>query len=100
MGKPEPDYGRYNITKSEKDKGAFKTPTLRDIERTAPYMHDGSIKTLEEVIEFYNKGGEPNQWLDTKLRPLNLTNEEKGDLLAFLKDLNGMPILIDPPILP
>ncbi len=100
MVKPNPDLGRYKVTNIEEDKGKFKTPTLRDVERTAPYMHDGSIKTLEAVIEFYNKGGEPNNWLDPKLKPLNLTEGEKKDLLAFLKDLNGLPILIEPPILP
>lgn len=100
MNKPNPDLGRHQVTKNENEKGAFKTPTLRDIMRTAPYMHDGSLKTIEEVIEFYNKGGEQNQWLDPKLKPLNLSKEEKGALLAFLKDLNGIPVIIEPPILP
>ena len=89
MNKPEPDLGRFVVTKNEKDKGAFKTPTLRDIQKTAPYMHDGSQKTLEEVIEFYDKGGEPNPWLDPKVEPLKLTAQEKADLLAFLKSLEG-----------
>ena len=100
MNKKEPDLGRYNVTKTELDKGAFKTPTLRDIEKTAPYMHDGSVKTLEDVVEFYNKGGEPNKWLDKKLKPLNLTKKEKVSIVAFLKSLNGIPILVDPPDLP
>lgn len=100
MNKPEPDLGRYNVTKTAKDRGSFKTPTLRDIERTAPYMHDGSVKTLADVIEFYNKGGEANEWIDPKLKPLNLTKEEKSDLLSFLKELNGLPILLDLPVLP
>lgn len=89
MDKPEPDLGRYEQTKQEKDKGAFKTPTLRDITRTAPYMHDGSQKTLEEVMDFYNKGGEPNAWLDPKVVPLDLTPEEISDIIEFMKSLEG-----------
>jgi len=89
MNKSNPDFGRFVVTANEKDKGAFKTPTLRDIQKTAPYMHDGSQKTLEEVIEFYDKGGEPNPWLDPKVEPLKLTAQEKADLLAFLKSLEG-----------
>ena len=67
----------------------FKTPTLREVERTAPYMHDGSLATLEEVIEYYNRGGNRNPHLDTELRPLKLTAEEKKALVAFLKALSG-----------
>ena len=67
--------------------GAFKTPTLHEVSRRPPYMHDGSIPTLEKVIEFYNGGGEPNPQLDAAVRRLNLTGEEKADLLAFLKSL-------------
>ena len=67
--------------------GAFKTPTLREVSRRPPYMHDGSIPTLEKVIEFYSRGGEPNPQLDPVVRRLNLTPEEKADLLAFLKSL-------------
>lgn len=89
MAKPEPDLGRYEQTRVEKDKGAFKTPTLRDITRTAPYMHDGSQKTLEEVMDFYNKGGEPNPWLDPKVVPLDLTSEEISDIIEFMKSLEG-----------
>ncbi|MCG3177103.1 MAG: Cytochrome c551 peroxidase [Candidatus Omnitrophica bacterium] len=89
MNKPEPDLGRYEQTRVEKDKGAFKTPTLRDITRTAPYMHDGSQKTLEEVMDLYNKGGEPNAWLDPKMVPLNLTPEEISDIIEFMKSLEG-----------
>jgi cytochrome c peroxidase len=89
MDKPNPDLGRYEITKKEEDKGAFKTPTLREIARTGPYMHDGSLKTLEEVVEFYNKGGIKNPNLDKQMKPLNLTEGEKKDLVEFLKTLNG-----------
>jgi len=89
MDKPAPDLGRYLVTKDEADKGAFKTPTLRDIARTAPYMHDGSLKTLEDVVEHYDKGGIKNQWLHQDVRPLKLTVQEKKDLVEFLKALNG-----------
>ena len=76
----------------------MKTPTLREVARTAPYMHDGSIKTLEEIIEFYDKGGNPNPFLDELITPLNLTDAEKQDLIAFLKALNGINWLhIEPP---
>ena len=89
MDAEEPDLGRYEITKDEKDKGRFKTPTVRNVELTEPYMHDGSQKTLEEVVEWYNKGGHPNQWLDEKVKPLNLNEQEKKDLVAFMKGLTG-----------
>ena len=87
--KPNPDAGRYVVTKKDEDWGAFKTPTLREAARTAPYMHDGSLKTLEEVVDFYDKGGIPNRNLDKSIRQLHLTAEEKKDLVAFLKALNG-----------
>ena len=70
-------------------RGNFKTPTLREISRTAPYMHDGSLETLGEVIEYYNRGGNRNPQLDTDLRPLNLTETEKRNLVLFLRALNG-----------
>lgn len=89
MDKVSPDLGRYMVTRREDEKGAFKTPTLREIEHTAPYMHDGSLKTLEEVVEHYNKGGIKNPWLDERLKPLNLTKQDKSDLVAFMKALSG-----------
>ena len=90
MNDPNPDLGRYTVTGREDDRGAFKTPTLRNIAETAPYMHDGSLATLEEVIDFYERGGEPNAWLDPKMRPIsNLTDQERQDLLAFLQALTG-----------
>jgi len=67
---PDPDPGRFEVTKDPMDWGTFKTPTLRDIARTAPYMHDGSLNTLDEVVEFYDKGGKPNKNLDEKIKPL------------------------------
>jgi cytochrome c peroxidase len=89
MSAEEPDLGRYVVTENDADRGAFKTPPLRDISKTAPYMHDGSHETLEEVVELYNRGGEPNEWLSDKIRPLNLTPEEVRDVVAFLKALDG-----------
>jgi cytochrome c peroxidase len=83
------ELGRYLVTRQTKDIGAFKTSTIRNIELTAPYMHDGSLATLEEVIDFYNKGGEPNPNLDGRIRPLNLTDQEKKDLVAFMKSLTS-----------
>ena len=79
-----PDLGRFEITKADKDKGAFKTPTIRNVAVSSPFMHDGSQKTLEEVIEWYNVGGHKNPWLSDKVKALNLTAEEKADLLAFM----------------
>jgi cytochrome c peroxidase len=89
MDKPNPDLGRYVVTQKEEDKGAFKTPTLREIARTGPYMHDGSLKTLEDVVEHYNKGGTKNPWLHQDVRELKLTDQHKKDLVEFLKALGG-----------
>ena len=89
MDKPDPDLGRFEVTGREDEKGAFKTPTLRDIEHTAPYMHDGRFQTLEEVVEFYNDGGIKNPYLDERIEPLNLTKQDRKDLVAFLKALSG-----------
>ncbi len=89
MDAEEPDLGRYVVTKAEKDKGAFKTPTVRNAEQTAPYMHDGSVATLEEVVAWYDKGGHPNPWLDDKVVPLNLSAQEKTDLVEFMKACSG-----------
>jgi len=102
MDKPNPDLGRYEVTKKLGDRGAFKTPTLREIARTGPYMHDGSLATLEEVVEYYNKGGVPNPQLDEEIFPLNLTADEKADLVTFLKEGLSSPDYPDiaPPPLP
>ena len=79
------DLGRFVITGKDADRGAFKTPTLREIARTAPYMHDGTFSTLEEVVDFYNRGGNKNPFLDAELRPLGLNDNEKQALLVFLR---------------
>jgi cytochrome c peroxidase len=83
------DLGRYMVTNNAEELGAFKTPTLREISRSAPYMHDGRFKTLEEVVNFYNKGGVKNPHQDPLILPLELTDQEKSDLVAFLRTLNG-----------
>ena len=97
MSAEKPDLGRHDQTKADADKGAFKTPTLRNLKDTAPYMHDGSQKTLEEVVAFYNKGGEKNANLSKDMRPLHLSDEEQRDLLAFLDALNGDPVSVAEP---
>ena len=72
-----------------KERGRFKTPTLREVARTAPYMHDGSIVTLEDVVDFYSEGGRPNPSIDPEIRRRNFTPEEKRALVAFLRSLHG-----------
>jgi cytochrome c peroxidase len=89
MDQPEPDLGRYAVTKEDKDRGAFKTPTIRNVALTAPYMHDGSQKTLLEVVEHYNKGGDPNPYLSKRIVKLNLTDQEKQDLVAYMEACTG-----------
>lgn len=81
-----PDLGRFDVTGNEADKGAFKTPTLRNVVHSSPYMHDGSQKTLEDVVDWYNKGGHPNKWLSDKVPKLDLSDQEKSDLVAFMKE--------------
>ena len=83
------DAGRFSVTGRLEDRGAFKTPSLRDAGRTPPYMHDGSLATLEDVIEFYDKGGRANAQLDPDIRPLHLTAQEKAALASFVRALNG-----------
>ena len=84
------------------NKGAFKTPTLRDVARRAPYMHDGTLQTLREVIGLYNRGGIPNPWLSPEIVPLNLSVEEQEELIALLESLTGevSPDVATPPVLP
>ncbi len=89
MDAEEPDLGRFVVTGVEKDKGAFKTPTIRNVAMTGPYMHDGSQKTLEEVVEWYAKGGHPNPHLDEKIKKLDLSDQDKQDLVEFMKAMTG-----------
>lgn len=98
------DEGRWVVTKNapagqrrEADRGSFKTPTLREVTKHAPYMHDGSLATLREVVEFYNRGGVRNPWLDPKIKPLNLTSEDIDALVAFLQALEGEGYQDTPP---
>lgn len=81
--------GRFNVTHVISDIGKFKTPTLRNISLTAPYMHDGSMKTLMEIVEYYDKGGDKNRFIDPAIFPLHLTKQEKIDLVEFMKSLNS-----------
>lgn len=83
------DSGRFRVTQNPRDRGAFKTPTLREISRSGPYMHDGSFSTLKDVIEYYDRGGQANPGLDEHIRPLQLTSGQKEDILAFLLSLSG-----------
>ncbi len=91
------DLGRYVVTKIPKDMGAFKTPTLREILRTAPYMHDGRFGTLRQVVDFYAEGGIANPHKDPLIQPLELTENERDDLVQFLESLNGEGWQIVPP---
>lgn len=87
------DLGRFLVTRDTKDLGAFKTPTLRDVELTGPYMHDGSISTLLDVLRFYNLGGVKNPMLDEKMTPLNLTEHEMNAIVEFLRALTSDDVL-------
>lgn len=94
------DEGRFSQRKVKVNKGAFKTPTLRDVELTAPYMHNGIYRTLEEVVDHYDRGGDVQGNLDTNMKPLRLTPGEKADLVAFMKTLTGAPLHVELPALP
>jgi len=87
-GKEPPDLGRCEVTKREQDRGKFKTPSLRNVALTAPYMHDGSMTSLEEVVDFYSKGMNPNPFVDREIHRLDLTASEKSDLVSFLHCLS------------
>ena len=94
------DYGRELISKSREDRFKFKTPSLREVADTAPYMHNGAFITLEQLVDFYDRGGGniPNK--DPRLKPLHLTEDEKEDLISFLESLSGDPHHIQAPQLP
>jgi len=83
------DWGRYEISKLETDRGAFKTPTLRNVTQNPPYMHDGSEKTLRDVVQLYNRGGNPNKYKSPLINPLNLSDQEVDDVVAFLEAVTG-----------
>ncbi len=86
---PPQDIGLYEITENPVDRWKYKTPTLRNVELTAPYMHNGGFSTLREVVEFYNRGGVANESLDPLIRPLQLTPDEVSNLVSFLRSLTG-----------
>ena len=95
-----PDVGRFKVTQNERDSGAFKTPTLLDIAKSAPYFHNGSVATLEEAVNLMLGGGLKNRYLDTtSLKPVKLTKRERADLLEFLRSLDAN-YKVTPPQLP
>jgi cytochrome c peroxidase len=97
MDQKEPDLGRFKVTNKPEDTGAFKTPTLRDISKSAPYFHDGSAKTLEEALDTMLGGGKPNQYLDRKnLEKHNVLPDQRQSLLDFLKALEATCTLTKP----
>jgi cytochrome c peroxidase len=89
FGAPAKDEGRFEVTRTEKDRFAYRTPTLRNVELTAPYMHDGSLATLRDVVDYYDRGGDHNPGLDKFMIPLFLSEREKEDLVAFMRSLTG-----------
>ncbi len=103
MDAENPDTGRARISEAEEDTGAFKTPSLFDISKSAPYFHDGSVETLEEAVDLMLSGGKENEWLDVDnladAKNANLSDEEKADLMAFLKALD-VEYTIEDPVLP
>jgi cytochrome c peroxidase len=100
MDAAQPDIGREKVTKDPKDRGKFKTPGLRNVALTNPYLHTGSEKTLLDVVELYDRGGVSNPNLDPLMLPLRLTRQEKGDLVAFMEALTGTLPAIEAPTLP
>ena len=84
--------GRYEVTENPNDRWKFRTPTLRNVSLTAPYMHDGSLHTLRQVVEFYNQGGVVNEVLSPLIKPLGLTDQEMDDVVAFMMSLTGSNI--------
>ena len=93
--------GRFEVSGAAGDRGAFKTPTLRDVARTAPYFHDGSASTLVEVVDYYDRGGIRNPNLAIEIKPLHLSTREKADLVEFLESLTGSSLdAFETPALP
>ena len=100
IDRPDPDLGREAVTKNPEDRGKFRTPTLRNITLTGPYMHDGRFATLEQVIDYYAKGTVDNPTLDPEIHSFELSPRDKADLLAFLEALTGDPLVEEAPVLP
>src|SRR5262249_14551121 len=84
----KPDPGRAQVTGADADRGRFKTPSLRGLARTAPYMHDGSLATLADVVAFYRQGGHPHPGLDPLIAPIEMSDADAHDLVAFLEALS------------
>jgi cytochrome c peroxidase len=89
MQDADPEPGHFKVTRRDEDWGAFKTPTLRNVARTSPYMHNAALRTLEEVVDWFDRGGYTHADLDRAIRPLNLSRDEKRDLVAFMEALSG-----------
>jgi cytochrome c peroxidase len=89
MRAEEPKAGRYAISENEHERGAFKTPTIRNVASSPPYMHDGSLGTLEAVVEHYEQGGTPHEWLSKDMLKLELTPQDKADLVEFMRACSG-----------
>ena len=102
IGLDSPDLGRGQHVPAEVTimQHAFKTPTLRDLPDTGPFMHDGSMNSLEEVVKHYEKGGIKRASLSKEMKPFELSEQQRADLIAFLKTLNGGPLAIELPALP
>ncbi|NIQ00440.1 MAG: cytochrome-c peroxidase [Nitrospinaceae bacterium] len=100
QGPLKEDLGRFNVTKDPADKGAFKTPGLRSVSLSPPYMHDGSEATLKDVVDFYNRGGDVAENRSGVITPLGLNDQEVLDLVEFLKALEGEPLKVSMPALP
>ncbi len=98
--RPKLDLGRESISHDERDRGRFKTPGLRNVAMTAPYLHNGSEKTLRDVVDFYDRGGIDNANIDPLILPLRLSEGEKDDLVAFLESLTGPYPILSPPAFP
>lgn len=101
--KAEPDKGRMDVTGRERDMGKFRVPHLRDVEKTHPYFHDGSVESLEEAVAIMAAGGKENPNLSFTMKRVgeaNLTEQDQADIVAFLKSLNGDFPVIEPPTLP
>jgi cytochrome c peroxidase len=96
----EVDVGRYAQRAVKVAYGAFRTPSLRDVALTAPYMHNGAYRTLEEVVDHYDRGGDVKEHLSPNMEPLNLTAQEKADLVAFMRSLTGRQLVVTLPTLP
>lgn len=100
FGREKPDLGRYGQRPVASMKGAFKTPTVREAVHTAPYFHDGSARTLDELVDFYAQGGIAKSNLSQDMKPLQLSPEEKRQLVAFIRALSSAPAPFELPVLP